>query len=233
MDLSHVAARPNLTFQQLDLFDPSAKRTVQAIAAQSAACIAIGTHLCGALSPRLIDIAASVREIDGLVLSPCCLKGALGSQITKQAKRRGVQPYPLAVSTLAELCRRELEVVPPPASVVSETTHAAGSTQSACRLAGSADDGSVASQGGFVPYIDGSPPPAQTAATPAAAAPMPSTAAAAVEAGIRGGPGMRVVFDADVLSPKNAFIVARMASRDPPRTGQLSTQSALGVTSSG
>ena len=241
MDLSHVSARPNLTFMQFDLFDPSAKRTIQTIVDQARVCIAIGTHLCGALSPRLIDVAASVRGIDGLILSPCCLKGTLGSQITKQAKRRSMQPYPLAVSTLAELCRRELELplderppasvtppasITPAASVTSDAADISDATQPAgCGRVDSVADGMCASSKNgseHAPSIRGSPPTphaqvdtATSSSSAAAAAASATSASADVVAGARGGgPRVRVVYDADVLSPKNAFIVALTASRD-------------------
>ena len=79
MDLAHVAVRPNLRFEPLDLFAVGALRTVDAAAATGSACVAIGTHLCGALSPRLIDLALRAPAVHGLVLSPCCLRGALGA----------------------------------------------------------------------------------------------------------------------------------------------------------
>ena len=59
MDLAHVAARPNMCFTQLDLFSAAALRQLAdaAATARPRAAVAIGTHLCGAMSPRLIDLA--------------------------------------------------------------------------------------------------------------------------------------------------------------------------------
>ena len=113
MDLRHVAARPNVRFRQLDIFAAEALQLMEeaaaGIAAESTAtataaaaldgstasggtgaataCVAIGTHLCGALSPRLIDVALRIPSIHGLILSPCCLRGALGSNISRTARR--------------------------------------------------------------------------------------------------------------------------------------------------
>ena len=45
----------------------------------------LGTHLCGALSPRLISLFDQLRFIDYLVLVPCCLKGWLGKTVKARA----------------------------------------------------------------------------------------------------------------------------------------------------
>ena len=47
MGLAHVAARPNLSFVQLDLFDPGVKERLGHLASQSALSLAVGVHLCG------------------------------------------------------------------------------------------------------------------------------------------------------------------------------------------
>ena len=43
----------------------------------------VGTHLCGSLSPRLIDLAVRSSTIDALVLCPCCLKGGFGMAVVR------------------------------------------------------------------------------------------------------------------------------------------------------
>lgn len=53
MDLAHIAVRPNLRFVHLDLFAASALHVLSEGAANSQFCIAIGTHLCGALTLAL------------------------------------------------------------------------------------------------------------------------------------------------------------------------------------
>ncbi|EOD07865.1 hypothetical protein EMIHUDRAFT_249317 [Emiliania huxleyi CCMP1516] len=67
---------------------------------------AVGTHLCGALSARLVSFFGSggplLRE---LVLSPCCLKGWLGKEVQRQARELHRPHYEVLVSTLAELVR--------------------------------------------------------------------------------------------------------------------------------
>ena len=129
MELGHVASRPTMRFTQLDLFAADAieiiseriegareRSSATAIATPSFrghCVVATGTHLCGALSPRLIDLAIRLPNIDALVLSPCCLRGALGSRVTREARigRPGVHDgaYRLLVSTLADLSRTELD----------------------------------------------------------------------------------------------------------------------------
>ena len=69
--------------------------------------VLVGTHLCGALSPRLIDLAFGLREIDAMVLCPCCIKGGLGSAARRAGKARGVDPYVVLCETLRALCDRE------------------------------------------------------------------------------------------------------------------------------
>ena len=115
MDLAHVAVRPNVSFTQLDLFAAPAVDQLHAAAAATSArhVIAIGTHLCGALSPRLVDIAIRAPIIDALILSPCCLRGALGATVARTAKSGWPgapdAPYRLLVETLATLCRSQVE----------------------------------------------------------------------------------------------------------------------------
>ena len=86
MDLSHVAKRPNLRFAQVDLFASSAVGILEAESRGCERVIAVGMHLCGALSPRLVALFAHVEAIDGVVLCPCCLKGSLGSAVKEEAK---------------------------------------------------------------------------------------------------------------------------------------------------
>ena len=65
---------------------------------------AVGTHLCGALSARLVSFFGSggplLRE---LVLSPCCLKGWLGKEVQRQARELHRPHYEVLVSTLADI----------------------------------------------------------------------------------------------------------------------------------
>ena len=133
MDLSHVREVPNLRFRHVDLFgesvveavleecaeaDAEAKAEAEATAeaeaerkASRGARVLVGTHLCGALSPRLIDLAFGVREMDAMILCPCCIKGRLGTDCRVEAKRRGCDPYVVLCETLRAFCRRELRRV--------------------------------------------------------------------------------------------------------------------------
>ena len=47
----------------------------QKLSAPFRATIAIGMHLCGALSPRLLALASHIDSIDAVAVVPCCLKG--------------------------------------------------------------------------------------------------------------------------------------------------------------
>lgn len=70
--------------------------------------ILAGTHLCGALSPRLIDLCFGLDEVDGMILCPCCIKGQLGGDCMRAAKTRGVSAYVVLCETFARLCEREV-----------------------------------------------------------------------------------------------------------------------------
>jgi hypothetical protein len=116
MDLSHVSARPNLSFVPFDLFSGDAPSTITGLVGGDR-CIAYGVHLCGALSPRLATLSCRLSCIEALVLCPCCLRGSLGRAVQKEAAKRGgghAIHYPVLVETMADLCRQEflnLEVV--------------------------------------------------------------------------------------------------------------------------
>eukprot|EP00966_Prymnesium_polylepis_P038186 885318-Prymnesium_polylepis.1 len=88
MELSHVQARPNLSFRHLDIFSDGAPALLREEAAGASFVMALGMHLCGALSPRLIDLAVAVDAIDAMALCPCCLKGSHGKAVAHAAKAR-------------------------------------------------------------------------------------------------------------------------------------------------
>ncbi len=162
MEMAHVARRPTMSFVQLDLFAADALGKIEAAVAAAApndaaigddaaaavgtttaaaaaaastrprCVIAVGTHLCGSLSPRLIDVALRLPAVDALVLSPCCLRGALGAQIKSEARRGwpGVHDgaYHLLAATLAALCRAELTARGLRAAGVAATTAGVAAT---------------------------------------------------------------------------------------------------------
>jgi hypothetical protein len=111
MALEHVLSRPNLSFRHLDIFSAGVPAVVQQETAGSSFCIALGMHLCGALSPRLIDLSVALDDIDAMVLCPCCLKGAHGKAVAAAAKARGVEPYSVLIETLAAICQREIALL--------------------------------------------------------------------------------------------------------------------------
>ena len=130
MDLSHVAGRENVRFWHCDLFGDSAVRaireTIETENREDADFslkknaipptpprrrfrVLLGMHLCGALSPRLIDLAFGLDDVDGLVLCPCCVKGGLGGACRRAAKARKVSPYVVLCETLRRVCEEETE----------------------------------------------------------------------------------------------------------------------------
>ena len=165
MDLSHLTARANVTFQQLDIFAAGAMAEIRTAIVQTEpkAVVAIGTHLCGALSPRLIDVTLRLPAIHALILSPCCLKGSLGASIARVAKEAKPEvvdgPYHLLVASLAELTRAEMR-----------RNAASSADEVQCEPC---EEGEEDGGGGFV----------------------------------------SIEYDAEVLSPKNAFIVVDKARR--------------------
>ena len=121
MDLSHVAGRQNLRFIELDLFSREAGALLHELATEGgreggsgedpsrfSATIAIGMHLCGQLSPRLLVLASHLASIDAASVCPCCIKGSLGDHVKRKAKASARPNYEVLLETLRELTAREL-----------------------------------------------------------------------------------------------------------------------------
>ena len=105
MDCTHVQMIANLEFHHMDLFGPAAVRIIRDASAfqrrpECSVRILVGMHLCGALSPRIIDLFLGTYA-HGLVVCPCCLKGELGAQVARAACHS--QHNALLCSTLANL----------------------------------------------------------------------------------------------------------------------------------
>ena len=100
--------------QQLDATAPPAAAMMQHDAADCRssppfrATLAIGMHLCGALSPRLLVLASLLDDIDAVSVCPCCLKGTLGDYVKKGAKAASRPNYDVLLETLSALTAREL-----------------------------------------------------------------------------------------------------------------------------
>ena len=60
MNMSHVAALPHCHFHYADVFTAEAKELIATAAAKASKAVMLGTHLCGMLSPRLIEIFSEV-----------------------------------------------------------------------------------------------------------------------------------------------------------------------------
>ena len=105
MNMSHTRRLPNVEFKRLDLFSTQCIDIIQQAAQGATWACAFGMHLCGALSPRLISIFGAIPELDGLVLSPCCLKGFLGKQCQLRAKQQRKDPYDILCRELLVIAR--------------------------------------------------------------------------------------------------------------------------------
>lgn len=93
----------------LDVFSKEMEALLHRATGEASWSCAVGTHLCGALSPRLAALYAGPagRGLGGLVLSPCCLKGWLGKAVQKRAKAEARAHYPVLVEELAALVQSE------------------------------------------------------------------------------------------------------------------------------
>ena len=70
MDLSHVQSLPNrnVVFRHVDLYGASVVETIKKETGgphAGSVVVLVGTHLCGALSPRLIDLCFGMDEVHG------------------------------------------------------------------------------------------------------------------------------------------------------------------------
>ena len=66
----------------------------------------LGVHLCGALSPRAIELFAACKELDAIVLVPCCLDPWADGELKASARAAGRDPYEAKVEQLVGLLRR-------------------------------------------------------------------------------------------------------------------------------
>lgn len=105
----HVDVVPNLRFVAADIMHGSFAATLAselcsaAPCTQAHLCVAVGMHLCGALSPRAIDLYASLEGIDALVLVPCCLDKRFDGQLKLEARQLRIDPYEAKVRQLRGL----------------------------------------------------------------------------------------------------------------------------------
>lgn len=104
MKLGHLSGpmrEGRVKFFNLSIFGAAFEQLVQSEAAQAPWSCAVGTHLCGALSPRLIALFQSSPKVNLLVLSPCCLKGWLGAAVRRRAQEENREDYAVLCE---ELC---------------------------------------------------------------------------------------------------------------------------------
>ena len=92
--LNYLLTRPSIQFHLMHLMAPGQltgliESTLQRYRSSSTApwSCAVGIHLCGALSPRLI-YEFGESQLDSIILSPCCLKGWIGKEVQQRAKRQ-------------------------------------------------------------------------------------------------------------------------------------------------
>ena len=117
LDLTHVVGRSNLEFVEVDLFTRDCAAVLHELSGGSSSSsgdasqqhvIAVGMHLCGALSPRMLALCAQLDRIDAYTVCPCCIKGSLGDHVKRLAKHDGRPNYDVLLETLRELSDREL-----------------------------------------------------------------------------------------------------------------------------
>ncbi|EKX37455.1 hypothetical protein GUITHDRAFT_116419 [Guillardia theta CCMP2712] len=104
MNMSHCSSQDNLSFLHFDLFSSRAAEVLVDIAGMKTV-IAVGMHLCGSLSPRLIDLFAFLPAAKALVLCPCCLRGYLGKTVKAAAKESGRGYDETLCEVLADMLR--------------------------------------------------------------------------------------------------------------------------------
>jgi len=96
MDLAHFQGQDNVHFHGMDLHSHAAAelaaRASQEAHARGAPLLFVGTHLCGALSTRLVELFAELPGPAGLVLAPCCLDKRR-PECKLAARRLGVDPH--------------------------------------------------------------------------------------------------------------------------------------------
>lgn len=99
-------------------------------------CVALGVHLCGALSPCAIELFGAMPALDALVLVPCCLdrRGA-DNELRARARLAKLDPHDAKVALLKE----QLERVVGASNVqlvrdMSMRTHAGGQTSDELHL---------------------------------------------------------------------------------------------------
>ena len=78
---------------------------VAATEAAPLSCVAVGMHLCGALSPCAIDLFAATPCLSSLVLVPCCLDKRVDGALKLEARVLGIHPYEAKSRQLASMLR--------------------------------------------------------------------------------------------------------------------------------
>ena len=69
-------------------------------------CVVLGVHLCGALAPRAIELFATCKELDAIILVPCCLDPRTDGELKASARADGRDPYEAKIEQLVGLLRR-------------------------------------------------------------------------------------------------------------------------------
>ncbi len=110
LDLSHLRgplASGQVQYYSVSAFAPEFEALVRERCSDASVewSCAVGTHLCGSLSPRLVEVFRAQAAVDTLVLSPCCLKGWMGRDVTRRAKAEKREPYSVLCETMLELVK--------------------------------------------------------------------------------------------------------------------------------
>eukprot|EP00051_Salpingoeca_urceolata_P015961 m.209914 g.209914 ORF g.209914 m.209914 type:complete len:488 (+) comp18550_c1_seq1:153-1616(+) len=99
--MPHYVDLPNVRFVEADLHqaDGLVGEAIEDVKNRSERgechAIIVGMHLCGLLSEKAADLFVTFPNINGLVLSPCCLPGANASTVVRRARAMRVDAYDL------------------------------------------------------------------------------------------------------------------------------------------
>ena len=110
----HDASHPNLRFEVADIMADGFGARLGALLREAGGqrgggpCVAVGMHLCGALSPRAISLFAAESALDSLLLAPCCLDKRFDAALKATARQLGRDAFECKVDQL----REALEALP-------------------------------------------------------------------------------------------------------------------------
>ena len=95
-----------MAYAPLDVFSRAAPAEL-CRAARGRRAVLLGLHVCGALAPRVLAVAADCGAVEALAVVPCCAKGTLGKRAKGLARAQGRSLYDVLADALLGVCRRD------------------------------------------------------------------------------------------------------------------------------